>query len=152
LTTTDLQYLIDDTQEAVRTRLTVTWARLATIEQPDTDTAEREDYDRIVTSLNFVQNDGSLGVHNYAYVDAVLDSAERTLTELSVPGAVLVPTEAPAPTAIPAESSSPSPSSSVTVSSGLRPMTVLLIGIISLILVIAGVAFFRRPDDREAGT
>ena len=40
-------------------------------------------YQQVVAALNFVQNDGSFGIHNYAYTDALLSAAEQDLALLS---------------------------------------------------------------------
>ena len=152
LTRADLQYLVDDTQDVVLERLSVAWARVASVGQPETDTPEREKLDRVVTALNFVQNDGSLGVHNYPYTDELLDFAEHTLSELSVltAGATTQPTEAPAPTATgqsPVIVSSPA---EVTAEAGIRPITKIIIGLTIFILAIAAFLFFRTSSDQEA--
>lgn len=130
----DLQSLVEDTQAAVRNRLLLARARVGSITIPEAGTAERDMYDRIATALTFVQNDGSLGVHNYAYTEALLNETSRLLSRLSVPGASLQPTEAPAPTAT---SSAPLP---ITVGmelparTGLRPMTFVWLAVAFVIL------------------
>lgn len=150
LTTGDLQSLVSDTQDAVRNRLTTAWARLGSVKQPDAGTPARQQYDQVVDALTFVQNDGSLGVHNYAYTDALLTTAEQTLSELSVPSSNLNPTEAPAPTATPAVPLTTFTSSTESISSGARPITVVILGIAFLILLVAAYFFFRRPRNQEA--
>ncbi len=150
LTAGDLQYLIDDTQEAVRTRLSVAWARLASVDEPESEDDNRGQYERVINALTFVQNDGSLGVHNYTYADALLSFAESSLAELSVIGADWQPTEAPAPTAFPSDTSTTVPSTDVTVSGGIRPATIIYMGLILLILLIAAFAFFRKSGSQEA--
>lgn len=152
LTKTDLQYLVDDTQATVLERLSVGWARVASVDQPEDGTTARDVYDQVVTALTFVQNDGSLGVHNYRYSDELLKFAERTLSELGVlaADATIQPTEAPAPTAtgqLPAIISSPE---EVSPESGIRPITKILIGLTLFILVIAAFLFFRTSSDQEA--
>jgi predicted CXXCH cytochrome family protein len=145
LSTTDLLYLVEDTQQTVRSRLAIALARLGTIPQPKPDTDELTRYQQASAALTFVQNDGSLGIHNYAYTDALLTAAERDLSLLSVSGGNLSPTEAPAPTATPVGGIIiQSAVGGETVASGVRPMTIIVIGIIIGILLIATVAFFRR--------
>ncbi len=145
LTTTDLQYLIDDTQAAVRSRLTTGWARLASV---DADQSP-EQYNQVVRALTFVQNDGSLGVHNYRYANALLDEAERTLAGLSVPGAQLSPTEAPAPTAISDVPwwtfTAPEPAEE----QGVRRITIFVLGFTGLILFGAAIVVFRKPKQKQ---
>ncbi len=150
LTPTDLQSLIDDTRDAVRGRLSVAFARLATVTKPAPGSALYDRYNQVIAALAFVQNEGSLGVHNYAYADALLTASEHTLAELSVPGSVAQPTEAPAPTAT---FSVPQVTLNVTtpsIPSGIRPMTVLSIGMTLLIALIGAVAFFRKSSHGEA--
>jgi hypothetical protein len=140
--------LVRDTQERVIERLSVAFARLSSVPQPEAGTPEQEQYNAIRAALTFVQNDASLGVHNYDYADSLLTMAERGLSQLSVPGAVLQPTEAPAPTATPSE-----PATIVvttggeTVSRGIRPVTGLLIGLVIVILLISARKFFRKSGE-----
>jgi predicted CXXCH cytochrome family protein len=150
LTTGDLQSLVDDTQSAVRERLSVAWARVASVTEPDAGTDARVLYDRAITALTFVQNDGSMGVHNYAYVDALLDSAGRDLAELSVPGSDLQPTEAPAPTATPSGEAIPIGETGERVRSGFRPITGVFIGLFVGVLLIGAAVLFRRRGREEA--
>jgi hypothetical protein len=150
LTGADLQSLIDNTQDTVRARLAVALARLQTIANPETGSQASERYNQVVTSLAFVQNEGSLGIHNYTYVDALLTASERTLSELSVPGSSVQPTEAPAPTATPSMPVVTTGTVAASVPTGLRPITLLSIGTVLLILLIGAVAFFRKSSHREA--
>ncbi len=146
----DLQSLIDATQDTVRTRLSVALARLATIAKPTAGNATYDKYNQIVLALNFVQNEGSLGVHNYPYTDALLTASERTLAELSVPGSVIEPTEAPVPTARAAVPPAASNTEYVSVPTGIRPITVVVGGLAVLVLLIGAVVFFRKSGHREA--
>jgi hypothetical protein len=150
LTTGDLQTLVDNTQEVVRTRLSVAFARLASVQEPEPGTASRDRYDQVVNALTFVQNDGSLGVHNYSYVDLLMNFAERTLSELSVPGADLQPTEAPAPTATPGAPLTTISAPEVSTSSGVGAVTILWIGIAVVVLLVAAVSFVRSSKKQEA--
>jgi predicted CXXCH cytochrome family protein len=153
LTQTDLQYLVDDTQEAVRSRIATTLARLASVKEPEAGTPEHDLYDLAVNVLNVVQAEGSLGIHNYAYTDTLFKAAEQALGELSVSAVVVEPTEAPAPTAIPAVKESALEATPHVVTSGARPMTVIVIGVVVVILLTAAFAFFRRPrSSKEART
>lgn len=148
LTTTDLSLLVTDTQAAVRTRLAGALARLGTVQKPEADSEENARYQQVVAALNFVQNDGSLGIHNYKYTDALLSTAEHDLALLSVAGASFAPTEAPAPTATPSSGIVVVRTSAdaETVASGIRPMTLIVIGFVIAILLIAAFAFFRKTD------
>lgn len=151
LTSADLQSLVQDTQAAIRSRLSTSWARVSSITQPEAGAESAALYDQAVAALLFVQNDGSQGFHNYAYADALLDAAAGMLTQLSVPGARLQPTEAPAPTATPSAPQLVTVSAESPVPSGVRPMTVILIAIVALILL-AGAIFFFRPSRRSLRT
>lgn len=144
LTTADLQSLVVDTQAAVRSRLTLAWARLGSVAQPEAASESGQKYSRVAAALTFVQNDGSLGVHNYAYVDRLLNDASITLAELSVPGALLQPTEAPAPTATPSEPQPISVGLEQPVHTGFRPITIILIGAVVLILLIGSFVILRQ--------
>jgi len=146
----DLQSLIDGTQDAVRSRLAVAWARVGTVAKPDQPGKAADSYNAIVNALTFVQNDGSLGVHNYAYADALLNYAERALSELSVPGAKVQPTEGPAPTAVSAAPAPVNTNAASSVPTGLRPPTVISLGFFGLILLIGAVAIFRKSGKGEA--
>jgi hypothetical protein len=144
LTTADLQSLVVDTQAAVRSRLTLAWARLGSVAQPEAAGESSQKYSRAAAALTFVQNDGSLGVHNYAYVDRLLNDASITLAELSVPGALLQPTEAPAPTATPSEPQPISVGLERPVHTGFRPITIILITAVVLILLIGSFVILRQ--------
>ncbi len=148
LLATDLQSLVEDTQASVRSRLSVARARLGSITPPAEGTAERADYDRVVTVLAFVQNDGSLGVHNYAYADALLDETAVLLAKLSVPGASLEPTEGPAPTATPAQPQPITVGMELPARTGLRPMTFVIIGFTALILLAGSALILYRARRR----
>lgn len=149
LSPADLQSLVVDTQDVVLDRLTVAWTRLAGVGQPETGTVERVQYNQMITALNFVQNDGSLGVHNYAYSDELLDFVEFTMSELGV-GVAIQPTEAPAPTATGDSPAIVSGAEEVTSETGVRPITRIIIGLTLLILAVAAFLFFRSPSDQEA--
>jgi hypothetical protein len=149
LTPSDLRSLVRDTQERVSERLSVAFARLSTVEEPAAGTPEREQYDAIRAALTFVQGDASLGVHNYDYTNLLLTMAEQSLSTISVPGAVVQPTEGPAPTATPSEPITMIVTSGgEAVSSGTRPITWIIIGLVVAILLISARQFFRRS--REA--
>lgn len=63
-----MQQLIDDVQRDTRDRLDIASAAL------NSDTP-----DWVRDALAFVQGDGSLGIHNYAYTDRLLDAVEAEL-------------------------------------------------------------------------
>ncbi len=145
LTNGDTQYLVTDIQESVRGRLTLARTRLSSVAPPEEGSAAEALYHEVMLALDFVQNDGSLGVHNYQYADTLLDFAEFSLSTLSVPGSTGQPTEAPAPTA------TPNPSAVTVIktpvsekSGGIRPTGVLMLLIAGLILTVGAVMFFRK--------
>lgn len=148
LTTTDLQSLVEDTQSTVRSRLTLALARLGSITKPEAGSAMSAQYDRVVAALSFVQNDGSMGVHNYAYVDKLLNDASVNLAELSVPGAQLQPTEGPAPTATPSQLQPIVVAPEMPAHTGFRPMTFILIGAAALILLAGSLVIVRQARRR----
>lgn len=142
LTVGDLQSLVDDTQAAVRGRLATARARLASVDP--TESPDR--YQQVSMALDFVQGDGSLGVHNYAYTAALMDYAEYSLALLSVPGANLEPTEGPAPTAVTdvrwqtlTPEGRPEPV-------GARPITYIVLGSTGLILIAGAFVFLRKRE------
>jgi predicted CXXCH cytochrome family protein len=150
LTETDLQYLVEDTQATVQNRLSLAFSRLGSVERPEEGSPAVDQYAQVLTALTFVQNDGSFGVHNYDYAAALLDFAERGLSELAVPGAVLEPTEGPAPTA--------TPSGPVEIyreppglnRSGIRPAGIILLGLAGLVVIAGAVTFFYYfAQDKE---
>ncbi|MBZ0276758.1 MAG: hypothetical protein K8I60_11460 [Anaerolineae bacterium] len=149
LTEGDLQFLVEDTQEATRNRIALTLARLSALQQPDAGTPEREKYDLAVNVLHVVQAEGSLGVHNYAYTDALFMAAEKSLSELAASVGIVEPTEAPAPTSIPQGELTSVVTATQNVESGVRPMTYILIGLVVIILLTAAALFFRRPASRQ---
>jgi predicted CXXCH cytochrome family protein len=63
-----MQKLIDDVQKDTRARLDTARAALTEITP-----------DWVQTALTFVEGDGSLGIHNYAYTDRLLDAVEAEL-------------------------------------------------------------------------
>ena len=97
LNTADLESLVLDTQASVERRLSLASTRLGSIPPPEPGTDAAASYDRAAAALAFVQGDGSLGVHNYAYADALLDTVQNELAVLSVPGATLAADGRPAP-------------------------------------------------------
>ncbi|MCC6804233.1 MAG: hypothetical protein IT319_15230 [Anaerolineae bacterium] len=147
LTTTDLALLVHDTQDAVRARLAAAQARLETVDEPDSGTEAADVYDQVVKAIDFVQNDGSFGIHNYDYVDALLTKADQDLSALEGSDAsqgltaTPTPTETPSSEAVVVETSA----ESAEVPSGIRPVTVVAIVLVVAILLVAAFAFFRKP-------
>lgn len=144
LSADDLRSLIVDTQDSVESRLSLAWGRVASIEIPESDTEAFEMYDQAVRVLLFIQNDGSEGVHNYAYTDALLDTAGGLLSQLSVPGSDLQPTEAPAPTATLSVGEAVTFQQVLPVTSGMRPITLIVLIGTGLLLIASAVVIFRR--------
>lgn len=143
LTTTDLSLLVHDTQDAVRARLAGAKALLENVTEPASGSEDAALYQQVVDAINFVENDGSFGIHNYTYVDALLTKADRDLTTLNGGSASLAPTE------VPAESTTPDEvivieTGAEEVPSGIRPVTVGVIVFVVAILLIAAFAFFRK--------
>ncbi|MBL8160425.1 MAG: hypothetical protein JNJ61_00450 [Anaerolineae bacterium] len=63
-----MQRLIDDIQASMRSRIEAARARITTATPP-----------WVITALDFVEGDGSFGVHNYAYADDLLDAVDAAL-------------------------------------------------------------------------
>lgn len=150
LTTTDLHALVRETQAAVRSRLSTAWARVASVNQDALTDDTSAMYAQVITALTFVQNDGSQGVHNYRYTDALLNTASGLLTQISVPGARLEPTEAPAPTATVSGVPVSTAAEAAPVRSGARPMTFIILGAAALTLLVGAFVYFRPARRREA--
>ncbi|MBL8153565.1 MAG: hypothetical protein JNM70_05215 [Anaerolineae bacterium] len=149
LTTADLQSLIEDTQKSIRERLSIGWARVASVTAPEGGTDAAGLYAEAVAALTFVQNDQSMGVHNYAYADQLLKAASERLARLSVPSANLQPTEGPAPTATPSAPQPVTISIEQEVPTGFRPMTIILMTAVVLILLIGSLLIMRLSRRQE---
>ncbi len=142
LTTTDLELLVKNTQDAVRARLAAAQARLETVTEPEAGSADAARYQQAVDAINFVQNDGSFGIHNYDYADALLSAAERDLAVLTNS---VTPTPTFAPTVTPPSQIVQVSEPAQVVASGVRPVTIVVIAGIIGILLVAAFAFFRKP-------
>ncbi len=123
-------------------------ARIAAAQaQIESLSASQDDprYQQAVAAVDFVQNDGSFGIHNYTYADALLTTAEHDLAVLS--GAV-TPTTTPAPTVTPPSQVVlvESNVANAQVASGVRPITVIVIGLVIGGLLVAAFAFFRKRE------
>ena len=144
LTTNDLSLLVSDTQAAVKARLEAARAQLASLTVPADGSEDAARYQQMVTALDFVANDGSFGIHNYRYTDALLKAAESDLSAL---GGVTA-SATPAPSATPPGGivtiSAETPAQ--TVDNGARPVTFVVIGFVIAVLLIAAFAFFRKSD------
>lgn len=145
LTTEDLQSLIDNTRQAVRRRLTTARARLTSINPTDSP----ELYGQVAAALDFVQGDGSLGVHNYAYTNALMTYVEYSLSQLSVPGARMQPTEGPAPTAITDVRWQTLNAEGRPRPQGARPMTYIVLGLTGLTLLAGAFVIFRKREQPD---
>jgi hypothetical protein len=99
----------------------------------------------IVDALAFVEGDGSMGIHNYLYTDALLKAVETELglapTPIAEPdlGALLNATPPP-------EESIQTEAFTGQVGGGLTAPSIILLGIFGLVIAGAAYAFFfRRP-------
>lgn len=127
--------LVESIQTSTQTRLD---AALALV---DDSTVEW-----VGNALNFVERDGSLGIHNYAYTAALLNAVE---TELGL---------SPEPITEPDLSSllsvAPPPEAQIAtepftgqIGGGLTAPSIILLGIAALLIGFAGYSFFfRRPQ------
>ncbi len=135
----EMQGLIDNVQMNVEGRLTVLRDAM------DEDTPEW-----VQQSVAAVEGDGSLGVHNYAYTNALLTAAEA---ELGIANATVDND------AVAQEISDTLPSvevpevtttqATVQAARGLTTPSIVLLGIASGIILIAGYAFFLRGGQDE---
>ncbi len=135
----EMQQLIDSVQTNVQERLTVAW------EAVDENTPEW-----VGQSLAAVDGDGSLGVHNYAYTNALLSAAEA---ELGIASATIsnedvsqqisntLP-EVEAPEVAPTQAL-------ITTPGGLTTPSLVLLGIFGGIILIAAYAFLLRGGQDE---
>ncbi len=144
LTTTDLSLLVTNTQAAVKARIDAARAQLASLTKP-TAVGDLARYQQASDALDFVAGDGSFGVHNYTYADALLTAAENDLNALTGTNVEVAATEpavppTPGPVVI-VRSSAPDDQ----VGSGVRPVTFVAIGVVIAIFITAAVAFFRKP-------
>ncbi|MBN1963174.1 MAG: hypothetical protein JW910_00905 [Anaerolineae bacterium] len=130
-----MQTFVDDAQTGTLERLDAARAAL------NTDSPAW-----VEQALDFVAGDGSLGVHNYLYTDALLDAVE---TELALVPAVGPFPEPVAPPDVVAEAASPPPAEVApdTVIGDLTLPGVIFLGVVALILVIAAYAFLIRGGD-----
>jgi 5-methylcytosine-specific restriction endonuclease McrA len=129
-----MQQLIDDTRSGVENRLLAARAELAA----DSPTWA-------IMALDFIEGDGSRGVHNYAYTDSLLDAVELELG-LTVPVAP-TPDFAQMISLPAAEPESSTPQRNIVIpAAGLSTTGLVILGIVALILAVAAYAFFvRRP-------
>ncbi len=124
-----MQQLIDDVQSSTQTRLETARAAVSTA-SPEWITA----------ALDFVDGDGSLGIHNYSYTNAVLGAVEKELN--LAPQTDEGPQIGPAPettstTAEVTESSSEE-------SGGLATQSIVIIIACLSAMVVAGWVFFVK--------
>ncbi len=124
VTREDMQRLIDDTQAGIEARLSTAYEAL----DASTD-------DWVGVALAFIEGDGSLGIHNYLYADALLDAVEVELG--------LLPTATPIPPETVPIEPAPLPESDVA-AGGLGQGGMAVLAAAGLILAIAAYAFFFR--------
>lgn len=129
VTADDIQRYIDDIQ-------TSTAARLAAID----DAVDGDHGNWVLTAVDFIVGDGSMGVHNAAYTDALLDAVEIEL------GLQLVNAPVPSPemlgiAVLPVEEAA---DDSNVAEGGLSAPSLILLGIVGLIIAGAAYAFFVR--------
>lgn len=132
---TGLQAFIEDVQASTETRLT------AAQDATGTDTAEW-----VTVALDFVAGDGSRGVHNYNYSDALLDAVELELgltsAETDSPAAVTTP-ESPESDGDEAEESATEESETP---SGLTTESMTIMALSLLVIAAAAYVFFIRQE------
>lgn len=125
-----LQQLIDDTQSSIRTRLTT--AR---------QTVRSRHPLWVLQALDFVEQDGSMGIHNYLYADALLDAVEDELGT----GATVVSTLPESATTAEMLANLHEKTKSDAVIAGMSPLLLGIAGIGGMfVLAGVGVTFSKR--------
>jgi predicted CXXCH cytochrome family protein len=131
-----MQQLVEDIQTSTQTRLEAAQAAL-------TDASP----DWVDAALQFVEGDGSLGIHNYPYTEALLKAAEEELDLAPTPVAEAVVDALRNATPVPTESADDSEPFTAEFGTGLTAPSIILLGIAGLIIAVAAYAFFfRRPQ------
>ncbi len=134
-----LQQLIDDLQNGTRQR--ITQAR-----ESAGDAATGGAVEWVYTALDVVDNEGSYGIHNYAYTSALLESVEQ---ELGLSSASLTDADVSAeidtrlPNIPPADALVESRSTDIATATGLAAPTIVLLALFGFILIFAAFSFFR---------
>ncbi|RME45790.1 MAG: hypothetical protein D6791_09880, partial [Chloroflexi bacterium] len=77
----DMQQIIDDRQATVRAKLD----ELQTLLDANADRSDTIEYKTAFTAHSMVQEEGSFGIHNYAYANAILDRALELLAPAEIP-------------------------------------------------------------------
>ncbi len=137
VTATDVQTVIDEVQNNIRARLDTARA------------AMRDDCAPWVQSaLDFVEGDGSLGIHNYIYTDTLLDTAEVALG-IQAPGEAAQDVNACLDSLIlETEPEVKTTADTVAESLGLPVAVLILLGAGAVFLLIAVVAFLMSGGRR----
>lgn len=128
----------DDIQRYISDMQTATEARLAAIDE----TMSGEYSDWVLTAIDFVVGDGSMGVHNPAYTDALLDAVEVELG-LQMASAPVPSPEVLGISAAPADASEAAEESNVA-ESGLSTPSLILLGLAGLVIAGAAYVYFVR--------
>lgn len=130
-----MQQLVEDIQTSTQARLESAQAVLAD-DSPEWVSA----------ALQFVEGDGSLGIHNYPYTDALLKAAE---SELGLAPTPIAEADVGALFNVPPPSADTIPTEPITgeVGGGLTTPSIILLGIAGLVIAVAAYSFFfRRPQ------
>ena len=135
VTRDDLQRFLDDVQQGTQRRLETARAALG---------ADAPQW--VAVALAIVEGDGSLGVHNPAYTDALLDAVEDAL------GIAPSPFE-PQPTllgvAVTPQPQVPLTATSDQAAGGLATPSVVLLGVVGLALALGAYFFFGKEAAHE---
>ncbi len=128
-----MQRLIEDIQTSTQARLEAAKAAM-TSSSPTWVSA----------SLAVVEGDGSMGIHNYPYADALLKAAESELGLAPTPSAA---SDLEALVNLPTPSAVTPQSTTGEVGAGLTMPSIILLAIAGLVVAVAAYAFFlRRPQ------
>lgn len=137
VTPAGLQQLVEDIRSTTQSRLAAAQAALG---------ADSPEWVR--AALSFVEGDGSLGLHNVRYSDALLGAAEAELG-LSTGGVMEVDVRALLNVPPPAESlpAAQAAAQAGVQAGGLTLPSIILLGISGLTLLVSAYVFFVRGDD-----
>jgi hypothetical protein len=135
VTRSALQQFIDNTQSG-------TQARIDAIKQA------KDAPDWVNVALTMIEGDGSLGVHNPAYTDALLDAAEQAVGLLPT-GVEATPSAAELGLQLPPDITAEERTETNVAEGGLKTPSVIILIICGVIIAAAAYAFFVREAGHE---
>ena len=100
-------------------------------------------------ALSLIEGDGSLGVHNPAYTDALLDAAEQAVGILPATQAEATPSAAELGLQAPADMTAEERTETNVAEGGLKTPSIIILVICGVIIAAAAYAFFVREAGHE---